>query len=251
MKHYIILLLLGLLIVSSSCTKKSSDEQQSISSCKLLSMYYDTDSIRVYHYDAAGRLVLKWDLFEQGPYFNSSHYVYQNNKLAYMYRSASDTTFYSYDTQGRLIACERHMYGSGSKQIRLTKYTYNQLSQIVVETDKGISGKSPEGTSVDDSLVYVFENQNIRKIDRFWWYDPSNITHDILEFTYDNGKNFYAATGEPPVSYLSRNLNNLLTAKLNSSLYYSDTIVQYNAAGYPMVLRSGETYKTILTYSCW
>lgn len=66
MKHYTCLLLASLLLTAASCSKKSSDDQQSISSCKLLSMYFDSDSIRVYRYDASGKLVLKWTSLSKG-----------------------------------------------------------------------------------------------------------------------------------------------------------------------------------------
>ncbi|MCX6281738.1 MAG: hypothetical protein NTU51_07235 [Bacteroidetes bacterium] len=250
MKWFTPLLLATLVLFTFSCKKSQEDNTPELSFCKLLSVYYNTDSIRMYHYNANGQLVLKWDLFEQGPAFLSSHYVYQNNKLAFFYRSTADSTFFVYDSYGRIISYERHTYPFGGLQIRRTSLSYNSQNQVILETDKAIFPKLLKGVNPEDSIVYTYENQNIKTKDYYWWLDPAQISHDHYEFSYDNGKNSYAVTGEPLVYYLSWNKNNLLNTTINNIQQAPDTIIKYNTSDYPLLIHSSVPYEIKLTYEC-
>ena len=243
--------LLLILVIASACSKKQDDNPQSYTGCKLLSVYFNKDSVKTYHYDANERLVLKWDIFEQGSDMSSSHYVYLNNRLAYLYRSAGDTTFFTYDGLGRIISYDRRIKSSLSGDyLRRTVLDYDQQNRVILELSRNLTPSPGKGINPDDSAVYTYENGNIKTRDDYTWYDPAYVYHYHYEYIYDSGKNYYAATGEPPVYYMSWNSNNVVTAIINGHTQYSDTIKQYNSASYPILIRGNEPYNIILSYEC-
>lgn len=238
-------------LIMVSCSDKTGDESGSVAgTCKVMSVYYNDDSARTYHYDASGKLILKWDLTEQGPDMLSTHYFYQNNRLAYSYMSSTDSTFYTYDSQGRISSYERHLYGMGIVQIRTTVFTYNSLNQVITEVFKVSLRTGNKGISSTDSTVYTYLGQNVRSRDYYSWTDPTYIIHYHYEYVYDSGNNYHAITGEPPIKYYQWSRNNTIGMSIDGYPSSTDTIRQYNSQGYPVLIQCTQGYNIILNYSC-
>jgi hypothetical protein len=244
-----LLVLISLFIFS--CSDKDNNDNQPAVACKLLSVYFNTDSARMYHYDDSGKLILKWDLFEQGPDFLSSHYIYQNDRVVCFYRSQADSTFFNYDSQGRISSYEWHYYTMGTKQKRLTTFTYNASNKVVTETGKAGVQQGGKGVLSNDSSVYTYQNGNVRTRDYYYWSDTSYVGHYHYEYLYDSGNNYFAITGEPKIKYYQWNRNNIIGSSLDSQqATITDTIRTYNSQGYPLLIRDSQGYDITLTYSC-
>jgi hypothetical protein len=234
-----------------SCTHKDSSENGPTVTCKLLSVYFNTDSVQMYHYDSSGKLILKWDLFEQGPGFLSSHYMYQNDRLIYFYRSPADSTFFSYDSHGRILGYAWHYYTMGTKQTRTTCFIYNSSNQVVTEIGKASVQQGLKGVLSNDSSVYTYLNGNIRTRDYYYWSDTAYIGHFHYEYLYDTGNNYSAITGEPKINYYQWNRNNIIGSSLDGSqAIITDTILSYNPQGYPLHIRNTQGYDITMAYSC-
>jgi len=233
-----------------SCSDKSDEDNPFTSGCKLLSVYFNSDSTKMYHYDESGRLVLKWDLFEQGPAFLKSHYLYQNDRLVCFYRSPDDSTFFTYDSQGRISSYEWHNDTSGIRQIRITRFIYNSINQVITETSKTSVFSGSKGILPDDSTVYTYLDQNVKTRDYYYWYDTLYTGHQHYEYFYDSGKNYFSSTGEPMIKYYQWSRNNLIGISTGGYPPVTDSIMQYNPQGYPVLIHSVQGYNITLNYYC-
>jgi hypothetical protein len=245
-----IFLLLACLL---SCNKKQQDDtsQPVPQACRLLSKYYNTDSVSTFHYDSQGRLLSRWDMFEQSQYQGSHHYVYQNNRVIYDRVADNDTTFFTYDNLGRITYTQRNFYPPlGGIYHEFTVFIYDQQNQVInrslhiVETGSFTRDQH-------DSTIYTWSNQNISSSVRYAWNKGEMKSRHRTDYTYDNGRNYRSGTGEPPVIQDCWNKNNVVVW-FNDSLYtYTDTIKQYNASGFPLMKKSVESYTQWYNYYCY
>jgi hypothetical protein len=86
-----------------------------------------------------------------------------------------------------------------------------------------------------DSMIYQYSNGNITKIIQ---YGKSGTGWEAVnvDLTYDDQRNFFKASGDPPYSMLSWSRNNM-----KSYVYDGDTVMvfhylEYNEYGYPVTM---------------
>lgn len=242
-----------LLAILVACNKKKQDNttQPVSQACRLLKVYYDTDSISTFHYDNQGRLLSRWDLFEQGQYQGSHHYVYQNNRVIYDRVADNDTTFFTYDNLGRIVYTQRNFHPPmGGIYKEFTVFVYDQQNQVINRSVHIVENGSFTRDQ-HDSTIYTWSNQNIIYSVIYSWNEGELKYRHRMDFTYDNGRNYRNGTGEPPVLLDCWSKNNIVVWFTDSLYTYTDTIKQYNAAGYPLMIRSSQSYTRWYNYFCY
>ncbi len=166
---------------------------------------------------------------------STRYYVYSHNVLKYSFghqdATNTDTLFYSYDGQGRLVKTTSHTFDPPFEYSGRTDYLYNPAGQVIcteMRLDTSLA------IQFSDSSVYTYENDNVTQITSYWMNGDELVSH-TLHLSYDTKKNFYRAMNVPYVSYEYWSKNNITEIDGVSIGDQTVTVsyLAYNASGYP------------------
>jgi YD repeat-containing protein len=209
----------------------------------------ETDYIEIFNYSPDGKLSSYESDFDHR--YRESTFQYDGEKVDYAvfnyanneHVQMSDTAFYSYGPDGKI-----------SHMVFRNNYIYSELNYICDEKGRVISYTGSGGTAV---FLWDDAGNLVKRTDKGFTSETGYYEIET-DFKYDSGNNFNLSIPYPAEFLFIRSLspspnfsrNNCVSENLydNSWLGRGPAVFsEYNSAGYPTKIISGET-TFILTY---
>jgi hypothetical protein len=238
-----ILVLILLIGVIAGCKKKSNDDSNPNTDGKTCLMLtcetiYLGDTIKtLYIRNPQKQLIAQKSVFTNGDTATDLQYHYENNSLKYSFWSylpISDTVFFYYDSQQRIIRTFRILRNGTSTHYQESKFLYNSDNKVERKVTKNTYDSI---TYTTDSLLYIYTGDNISLIKEYRIGPSMTVYKEYFNFVYDDKKNKNLAKGEPPISMNYWSKNNILQYTYGSETYeYTMNVIinSYNSSGYPL-----------------